>query len=338
MKPILYLSSVPLVLAGLACGRHEPAKAPQVPVASVRLVQEGSSIQPGWVAVTLNATRRATLATRLAASVKKVHVTEGQQVAAGALLVSLSDEDLQSGRKAAETAVATATTQLHRMERLANQDAATQAELDLAQVQLAQAKAALAGVQANISYTQIRAPFAGVVQARRVNDGDFVGPAMPLIDLEGQGAMEFAGSVSEAEAKGLKIGQNLPFEADGKGGMAQITGLATGGDPLSHRSAIRARVVKGLEGLRSGAFGRLRVPGVSVSAGPDLSVPRSALVRRGELNGVFLARSGKAELRWLSLGEAQGDRFPVRAGLAVAEQVIDAPGDLRDGQPIEVRK
>jgi RND family efflux transporter MFP subunit len=338
LKPILFLSAVTLVLAGLACGRQEPAKAAVVPPATVHLVQEGNASQPGWVAVTLNATQRATLATRLAASVKKVHVTEGQQVAAGALLVSLSDEDLQSGRKAAEIAVATATTQLHRIQRLASQDAATQAELDLAQVQLAQARAGLAGVQANIGYTQIRAPFAGVVQARRVSDGDFVGPGTPLIDMEGQGAMEFTGSVSEAEAKGLKIGQSLPFEAVGKSGMAQITGLATGGDPVSHRGTLRARVVKGLEGLRSGAFGRLQIPGAKASGSQDLSIPRSALVRRGELNGVFLAKDGKAELRWLALGEAQGDRLPVRAGLAGAEKVIDAPGELRDGQPIVVRK
>ena len=127
---ILLLSSITLVLAGLACGRQEPPKVPVAPSAPVRLVQEASISQPGWVAVTLNATQRATLATRLAASVKKVLVTEGQHVAAGALLVSLSDEDLQSGRKAAETAVAAADTQFHRIEKLASQDAATQAELD----------------------------------------------------------------------------------------------------------------------------------------------------------------------------------------------------------------
>jgi RND family efflux transporter MFP subunit len=338
LPTILSRATVILALAGLACGRQEPAKAPAAPPAPVRLVQEASVSQPGWVPVTLTATRRATLATRLAASVQQVLVTEGQQVAAGALLVSLSDEDLQSGRKAAETAVAAAAAQLHRMEKLASQDAATQAELDLAQVQFAQAKAALAGVLANIGYTQIRAPFAGVVQARRVNDGDFVGPGMPLVDLEGQGAMEFTGSVSEGEAQGLKIGQSLPFEADGRTGMARIIGLATGGDPVSHRSTLRARVAGGLEGLRSGAFGRLQVPGAGGSGNQALSIPRSALVRRGELNGVFLARDGQAQLRWLSLGEAQGDRFPVRAGLAASDPVIDAPGELRDGQPIEVRK
>jgi RND family efflux transporter MFP subunit len=250
------------------------------------------------VAVTLNATQRATLATRLAASVKKVHVTEGQQVAAGALLVSLSDEDLQSGRKAAETAVATAATQLHRMEKLASQDAATQAELDMAQVQLAQAKASLAGVQANIGYTQIRAPFAGVVQTRRVNDGDFVGPGMPLIDMEGQGAMEFTGSVSEAEAEGLKIGQSLPFEADGKSGMAQITGLATGGDPVSHRGTIRGAGRSPLRRLRpvAGSRGhRVREPGShdpQERAGAAWRAERR-VPRQGWQGGVALAVPGR---------------------------------------------
>jgi len=337
MKPILILSALTLALAGLGCGSHETAKAPALPTAQVRLAADADTAQAGWVAVNLTATQRATLATRLAASVKKVYVTEGQQVSAGALLVSLSDEDLQGGLRAAETAVAAATTQAKRIENLAKQNAAIQAEMDQANVQLAQANAALAGVRANIGYTQIRAPFSGVVQARRVNEGDFVGPGMPLVEMEGHGALEFTGSISETEAKGLKIGQSLPFEVEGKTGLAQIIGLSTGGDPVSHRGAIRARITKGGEALRSGAFGRLKLPGM-VKTAEGLFVAKSALIQRGELNGVFIAKDGKAELRWLSLGEAQGDRIPVRAGLAKGEAVIDAPGNLRDGQPIEVLK
>jgi membrane fusion protein, multidrug efflux system len=77
---------------------------------------------------------------------------------------------------------------------------------------------------------------------------------------------------------------------------------------------------------------------VMTKSDDSLFVPRSALVTRGELTGVFVAQEGHANLRWLSLGEAQGDRFPVRAGLVKGESVIDQPGDLKDGQPIEVKK
>jgi len=161
-----------------------------------------------------------------------------------------------------------------------------------------------------------------------------VGPGAPLVELEGQGALELVGSVSEAEAKGLKIGQKLSFEAEGQSGQAVITGLSTGGDPVSHRGALRARIQKG-EKLRTGAFARIKLP-ESFSVSSELCVSRSALVNRGELTGVFVSKDGKAELRWLSLGEAQGDRLPVRAGLAKGESVIDQPGDLKDGQPVEV--
>jgi RND family efflux transporter MFP subunit len=334
MKTTLILAPIALLLAGLACGKHEAAAIPVLATAKVHLAQAGQEAQAGWLAATLSASRSATLSTRMAASVRKVLVNEGQTVAAGALLVSLADEDLQGGLKAAEAAVDAATAQHRRIEALLAQKAAIPAEMDLARTNLAQAQAAVSQMKANIAYTQIRAPFAGVIQSRLVSEGVFVGPGMPLIQMEGQGDLELVGSVSEAEAKGLKIGQKLPFEADGQAGTATLTALATGGDAVSHRGTLRAKVTGK---FRSGSFARIKLPGAA-QAPQELSVPRSALVLRGELNGVFVAREGKAELRWLSLGEAQGDRFPVRAGLAKGEAVIDQPGALVDGQPVEVSR
>ena len=64
---------------------------------------------------------------------------------------------------------------------------------------------------------------------------------------------------------------------------------------------------------------------------------RSALVLRGELTGVFVAKEGHAELRWITVGEGAGDSLPVRSGLKVEERVIDRPGALQDGQPIDIQ-
>lgn len=94
-------------------------------------------------------------------------------------------------------------------------------------------------------------------------------------------------------------------------------------------------MVSGQEGLRSGTFARLEVP-LSTTAPAAVWVPRSAVVVRGDLTGVFVAAAGRAELRWIALGEPIGDHVPVRAGLSPADRVIDAPGVLRDGQEIEV--
>ena len=336
MKRMLILSALATVLAGLACGRHSAPVVPPEPAVQVRLAAATPDAGAGWIAVTLTATRKATLSTRMAASVQRIRVNEGQQVAAGALLISLADEDLQAGLQAALAAEAAAAAHHRRIEALLKQEAAIPAEMDEASTGLAQARAAVAQVRANLGYTQIRAPFAGVIQSRMVDAGAFVGPGTPLLQLEGQGALELDGTLSEAEARGLRIGMRLPFEVDGRAGRAEITALATGGDPVSHRGTLRARILKGGPDFRTGSFARLRLPQGPAGNPEDRFVPGSALVRRGELSGVFVARDGKAELRWLSLGEAQGDRVPVRAGLAANDAVIAQPDGLHDGQPVEV--
>jgi RND family efflux transporter MFP subunit len=273
------------------------------------------------------------IATRMAAQVKRVPVQEGQRVAAGALLVALGDEDLQGQLKAAETGLAVVEAHHRRILALQAQKASTLSELEQAQAQVAQAQAGVTALKANIAYTQIRAPFSGVVQSRKVNEGDFVGPGMPLLELVGDGEQELVASLSEDEAKGLKTGSRLKFESEGIQGEAQITALAPGGDATSHKGTVRAKVLKP-KGLRQGSFARLLVPGLQ--AAPGLSVPRTALVQRGELTGVFIAKEGHAELRWLSLGEGSGSYLSVRSGLKAGEKVIDQPGSLQDGQPIEL--
>jgi RND family efflux transporter MFP subunit len=322
------------LLGNLACGRKQDSREMKdLPKVAVSLVAQGSPEGGAWVAATLQSTRTAMMSTRMAAQVKRVLAQEGQRVAAGTLLIALGDEDLQGQLKAAETGLATIEAHHRRIQALQAQKASTIAELEQVQSQVAQAQAGVSALKANIAYTQIRAPFSGVVQSRKVNEGDFVGPGMPLLELVGDGEQELVATVSEDEAKGLKAGSKVKFESEGAEGEAQITGLAPGGDPYSHKGTLRAKVLKP-KGLRQGSFARILVPGVATAQG--LSVPRSALVQRGELTGVFVAKDGHAELRWLSLGEGEGSFLPVRSGLKDGEKVIDHPGALQDGQPVEV--
>jgi RND family efflux transporter MFP subunit len=239
----------------------------------------------------------------MAAQVKRVLAQEGQRVAAGTLLMALSDEDLQAQLRAAETGLATVEAYHRRIQALQAQKAATPVELEQAQAQVAQAQAGVSSLKANIAYTQLRAPFTGVVQSRKVNEGDFVGPGTPLMELVGEGDQELVATLSEAEGGALKPGGKIRFESEGTQGEAQITALAPGGDATSHKG----------------------------------TVSRNALVLRGELTGVFVARDGHAELRWITVGEGAGDSLPVRSGLKAEDRVIDQPGALQDGQPIEVK-
>ena len=319
-----------MIMAGLACGRETAAPAPALPTASVRLVPAESS-GGNWVAASLEARDQAVLASRFAASVKALPVREGDAVKVGQLLAQLDDGDLRGGRDAARAALAAAQAQQARITQLFSQQAATQAELDQANTQMAQAKAALDGAQANLRYTELRAPFAGTVRSRSVEPGSFVGPGQPILTLDG-GGLELRASLTGSESVGLKPGQEISFTSEGRDGKARILALASSADPLTHRRDLRATVLSS-SGFQSGAFARIRVAGAQEDGSRWL--PDSALVRRGGLAGVFVIEDGHAVLRWLSLGEQQGSRVEVRAGLKNGEAVVDQPGDLRDGQPVE---
>ncbi len=334
MKLYTTLALTGSLLGTLACGHKEARQeAKALPTVAVSLVA-GAQAEGGiWVAATLQSTRTATMATRMAAQVKRVLVQEGQRVQAGTLLMALGDEDLQGQLRAAETGLATTEAHHRRIQALFAQKAATPSEVEQAQAQMAQAQAGVSSLKANIAYTQIRAPFSGVVQSRKVNEGDFVGPGMPLLELVGEGEQELVATLSEAEGRSLRQGAKVRFESEGTQGEAQVTALAPGGDAFSHKGTLRARVLSP-KGLRQGSFARILVPGAKSDG---LTVSRSALVTRGELTGVFVAKDGHAELRWITVGDGVGDSLPVRSGLKQEDRVIDRPGTLQDGQPVELK-
>jgi membrane fusion protein (multidrug efflux system) len=279
----LYLAVVLTLAVPAAPAEHAPVAAASAP-ARVRVVTSVPAQGTRWVAGSLAAVRRAVVSTRTAASVRAVEVQEGARVRQGALLVRLSDDDVRTQLAAAKTALSTAAAQERRMEALTAQRAAAAIELDQARAQRAQAEAAVSAGRAALGYTEIRAPFAGTVQARLVNAGDLVGPGQPLLELEGS-ELEVVASLSEEEARGIAIGQTMRFEAGGQAGATQVSALAVGGDPLSHRRTLRARVHQGGASLRSGTFARLGDPGRRRGAGAGRVGPAQRARRAGRSHG-----------------------------------------------------
>jgi RND family efflux transporter MFP subunit len=319
-----------LVAAG--CGRSHPPAVAELPLAKVRLVPAEELGARIWVPATVSAVDHAVLASRVSARVAEVSVTEGAGVKRGDVLVRLSDDDVRATLKAAESQREVAEAQVKRIQALRAANAATATELDAAMTARADALARVEAARATLSDTVLRAPFDAVVQRKWVSRGALVGPGAPLLELDGT-VVELTGTLSESERSGLAVGAEVPFRVGNTQGTAVLTALSAGADPLSHRSAFRARPRGEAPTLRTGDFGRI---GVNATGGPRRAVPRSAIVERGDLTGVFVLSDGRAALRWLRLGEPEGDQLPVLAGLAPGERIIDAPGTLRDGQRVEV--
>jgi len=324
-----------LVSTSPAC-RPAPsgAGAAERPVRPVRLVQPRGEGGVDPVPATVEASRRATVSTRIPARVSRVHVAAGDAVRTGQVLVSLADDDLRAQVAGARAAFAAAEAHEHRVSWLNEQGATPRSEAESAHAQRAQAEARLRAAEEGLRYSQLRAPFDGRVQAKRVNEGDLVMPGAPLVEVEGEG-LELVASLSADEVGRVVRGQMVDFEAGRLRSRAEVTSVAPSADPLAHRVEVRARVTDVSPELRAGVFARLLLPRRQ-TGGDEILVPLSALVQRGDLRGVFVASSGRAELRWVLAGDVADGAVAIRAGLLPAEAVIDGPSDLVDGQRIEV--
>lgn len=322
-----------LLAAGCAAQARPEVAAVRAPVA-VEIVHGSLLATPREVAGTVLAANHATISTRTPATVERVLVREGSRVESGAVLVRLADREVRAQLEATRIALAAAQSNERRIRGLVESGHLPQAQLDPAVAQRAQADGQVAAAQAALSYSEVRAPFAGVVLAKKVSAGDLVAPGQPMIELAGSG-LEIVAALAESESRAVQPGMELAFSAGEVSGMARVSALSPGSDAVSHRATVRATVISSSAPLRAGDFARLQLP--AADGEKRIFVPRSALVRRGDLAGVFVAADGRAELRWLALGDDTRDPVAVRAGLTAADAVVRSPGKLRDGDAVEVR-
>jgi membrane fusion protein, multidrug efflux system len=283
----------------------------------------------------VRAVRSTTIAALISGKVAEVRVGLGSSVRAGEVLVRLSAREIDARLEQARAMSALANPERDRAVNLRNQQAISAAHYDAAISQWNVAQARHAEAIAIADHAIVRAPFAGVVSAKLANVGDTAMPGQALLVLEAPGAFRFESRVPETiAAHELAIGKSLAVRLDGLD--HDIAGTIAEIQPASDE-ATRTRLVKidvpPMPGLRSGRFGRLLLAsGVSDA----VSVPAEALVRHGQLEGVFVVDSGSARLRLVRSARERDGRLEIASGLTGDENVVLHAADLIDGQPVEV--
>jgi len=327
-----------LALSVAGCGRHERPLAPATAAGATRDVTTAVVVrtgEAGEVAVpgTVQARQRASLSARFPASVIELPYQEGQSVPLGAVVVRLDDSAQKAALAAAEAGLVAAEADLARTKTLLEKNAATPRELEEQTARVAGVRAQVAGARDSLSYSALRAPFAGRIAVRRTSLGDVVNPGMPLIEIEGQGGLEVRATVESTLAATLRPGSRVRALVDGREAPleATVSTLAPSGDATTHRFELKADL-PAAEGLRSGLFARLLFAGVASES--RLTVPATAVFERGGLTGVFVVRDGKARLRWVAAGARSDGTVEVRAGVEAGEHVVLNPAGLQDDSPV----
>lgn len=283
---------------------------------------------------TVESRERAVLAARIDGRVERFHVKAGDQVAGGALLVTIADTptgarlaEAESAHRTAAARLALAEQTLARFDKLKAGDAVTPQEYDRVASEAAQARGAVRAAEAQISqartvagYARVTAPFPGRVAGTAVEAGATVMPGTPLLTLDRTGGWQARLTAPESLAGEIRAGSIVQIEVPtlGKTFTATVSEVEPAADPVSRAFRIKADLPEDPH-LTAGLFAR----GIHGGATSDtLLLPASALVTRGQLTGVYVVEDGRLRWRLVRTGRAVGERLEVLSGLVAGEQVV----------------
>ncbi len=319
-----------------ACGhKNETAQPPAPRVVAAQMLKLASSEQQNQTLVsgTVMSTNQVQVASRLMGYIRSIDVKEGQTVKAGQLLFQVDPTDIQgqvaqarSGLAQAQANLANAKADYERFGNLYKEQAIPKQQWDqiqlryqVAQEQVAAAKAGYGTAAAQMRYASVTSPISGVVVQKMANPGDLAAPGRPVLVIEGQGKLQVQTQVPEAVFSRIRIGDGVDVFAGDRtlhGTIAQAVPVA---DPMSHTHTVKIDLPADA-GLDSGTFVRV---GFAVGSAPQLRVPQAAVVDRAGMTGVFVVdKDGIAHFRLVRLGATVGSDVEVQAGLNAGDTVV----------------
>jgi RND family efflux transporter MFP subunit len=237
-----------------------------------------------------------------------------------------------------------------RMSRLFEQKVVTAEEVEKAEADYLQAKAALSRAEQGVSgaeaqareadkvvqeaeidlgYTTIAAQEAGEVAKRLVEPGDLAFPNKELLTLHTSGAMHLEAMVREALIGRIKLGDTLSVVITALNDKTPLSGVVQEieplADPVTRSFLVKVRLPD-RPGLYPGMFGRLLIP---LGEREAVLVPREAVRRVGQLETV-MARSGDSwQPVYVRTGQAVDGRIEILSGLSGGETVGLSPKGSR---------
>jgi membrane fusion protein, multidrug efflux system len=336
---LLFLTAGLMAVLPAGCGKAPNAAEPaSLPAAAVRLqtVESRQRAATEDVVGTVRARLRSVIEAKVSGKIDKMLVVPGQQVKAGELLAELDAREIQARADQARAVRQQAEADLKRLTSLWEQKILSQSELDNAQAKFRIADASALEADTLLGYTKVTAPFAGVITRKHADVGDLASPGKPLLELEDSRTLRLEADVPEAVVGKLTLGDKLvvriaALETELEGVISEIAPAA---DPNSRTFLVKLDLPSP-PGLRAGQFGRVAMP---VGRTTTLRVPVSAVVQRGQMEMVFVAKGDRAEMRLVKTGRRIGDEIELVSGVEAGEKVVaEGAAGLLDGQPLSIR-
>lgn len=302
--------------------------------------------------------RTAIISTRVMGFVNKVFVKNGDAVKQGQLLATINSEDILAKRaqatamvKEAEAALEQAKRDYDRFTELYKQQSASSKEYENITLHYESVKSKTEAARqmqreadAMLVYTNLTAPFSGVVVQKNIEAGSMANPGVPLFVIEQPGKYEVQASVSEQDIAKIKKGSaaTVTFKSTGKSVLGVVTEVSPSSSFTGGQYALVVSIPdKETKGLYSGMSVNVLIAATSdaqTQTDDVIRIPVAAVIYRDQLTGIYtVTDNNTALLHWIRLGKRTGNEVEVLSGLTAQERLIlSAEGKLYNGAPVKV--
>lgn len=309
------------------------------PKVRVQTIQEQTFVRTLSLPSTVFAGKSAILAPKAQGRIDKVHVQIGDVVNKGDVLMEIESSDYRAGYTEANAAYELAkiqadqaTVSAERFAQLLKKEAITKSQWEevdmgaqLAAGQATRAKAGLDIAKSRLQDTKLKAPFAGVIVAKNIEQGEMMGgpatrPPLQIVDLS---TVRIQASVGETDALALTESQQGTLKIPGQHEQIdiQLSRINQAVDPVVKTVLIEATLDNSAHALKHNQSATLHLE-LEQSA---MAIPRQALLnRQSQTADVFVLVEDRVEKRTVQYGRSETDLVPVFTGVSVDEQVLIA--------------
>jgi membrane fusion protein (multidrug efflux system) len=358
IKPLVILVVVVAIILGGIFAWHVfigtmMKKGMGAAAAAPQTVSTAVAASASWQAHTqaigsVRAVRGADLAAQASGVVDQLHIESGTEVEAGTVLLKLKPND-DPAKLAQLEAAATLADQTYKrdQEQFAAQ-AVSQATLDADVSTLKSARAQVVAQQALIEEKTVRAPFAGRLGIRQVDEGQYLTAGTTVVTLQALDPVLIDFYVPQQVLANLKVGEAATATVDTYPGVpftGTIASINSKVDSASRNVQVRASFSNADRRLLPGMYANVEI--AQGNATDEITLPQSAITYNPYGDTVFIVQQsgvdehGKpkatVQQRFVQLGSTRGDQVAVRKGL-VAGDVVVTGGQmkLRNGAPVAI--
>ena len=260
---------------------------------------------------------------------QKVFVDEGQHVQAGQLLFRIMPSMYQAEYLKSKAEVKEAQIELQNSATLADNNVVSKNEIAIAQARLEKSTAEMQLAQLHLSFTDIRAPFSGVIDRIPMKLGSLIDEGMLLTNLSDNSSMFAYLNVSEPEY--LDYQTNIQDRAS-----KQVSLIMANNKPLPEKGlvetiegefnnetgniAFRARFANPNHLLRNGETGKVKM---TVPLHDALLIPQKATYEIQDKTYVFVVdKNGVVKSRNITIGLEMPDVYVVESGLSEKDNIL----------------